>query len=98
MSVLGSPDTLVDFVVFYLLLAMCWVLGAYVRQRRTDEAGRRRLAAAAERARIARELHDVVTHHVTAMVIQADATQFQPNRQTASSPRSRRSARPAGGP
>ena len=37
-SVLGSPDTLVDFVVFYLLLAMCWVLGAYVRQRRIDEA------------------------------------------------------------
>ena len=77
---LGSPDRLTDFLIFYLLLAACWVLGAFVRQRRVEEAERRRLAAAtataAERARIARELHDVVTHHVTAMVVQAGATGY----------------------
>ncbi len=78
--VLGSPDGVADFLIFYLLLVACWVLGAFVRQRRAEDAIRRRLAAAdataAERARIARELHDVVTHHVTAMVVQSDATQF----------------------
>ncbi|MFF2008576.1 sensor histidine kinase [Streptomyces sp. NPDC058195] len=77
---LGSPQSIPDYLAFCLVLAGVWLVGSTVRTRRTEEAKRRRLAAematAAERARIARELHDVVTHHVTAMVVQADAAQF----------------------
>jgi signal transduction histidine kinase len=80
LNCLGSPNSLPDYLAFWLAPAAAWLVGSTVRTRRTEEAQGRRLAAevatAAERARIARELHDVVTHHVTAMVVQADAAQF----------------------
>jgi signal transduction histidine kinase len=79
---LGSPNGLADFLTFFLLVSLCWVIGSYVRRHRAGEETRRRLAedgaAAAERTRIARELHDVVTHHVTAIVVQADVAQMVP--------------------
>ena len=75
----GSPDHLVDFVSFALVLVLCWGAGSWMRWRAAAETERSRREAAAavvdERVRLARELHDVVTHHVTAMVVQADATQ-----------------------
>jgi signal transduction histidine kinase len=67
-----------------------WVLGDSMRYRRgyyaalEDRAARleaerdaqAKVAAAAERARIARELHDVIAHHVSVMVVQADGAAY----------------------
>jgi hypothetical protein len=70
----------VHCAVFYLALTAFWVAGALAGRRRAEEAARRELeareATAAERSRIARELHDAVTHHVTAVIVQGDAAQF----------------------
>jgi len=77
---LHAPQRPVDYVTFYVVLLASWGAGAWVRARRFTQTERQSRAAqdaiAEERARIARELHDVVTHHVTAMVVQADAAQF----------------------
>ncbi len=77
---LGLNEEPADLVVFYLALVVAWGIGAWLRSTRATEAEHRLHVAAAtraaERTRIARELHDVVTHHVTAMVVQAEAARY----------------------
>ncbi|MFI6515496.1 sensor histidine kinase [Spirillospora sp. NPDC050679] len=77
---LGGAERPDGYVVFYLALAAAWCAGSWLRSTRFAEAEHRLRVAentrAAERTRIARELHDVVTHHVTAMVVQAEAARY----------------------
>lgn len=76
----GSPERLVDWVTFVLVLATPWFVGQLVRRRLAEQVVREALAAetAVREARVglARDLHDVVTHHVTAMVVQADSAAY----------------------
>ncbi len=65
-----------------LTLIAAWLLGAYVRTRRQLVAELRQravdsaeAAAAAERARVARELHDVLAHSLAVVVVQAEAAE-----------------------
>jgi signal transduction histidine kinase len=77
---LGAGESLPEYVTFYLAVGLAWGIGAWLRANRTAETERRHRIAeetrAAERTRIARELHDVVTHHVTAMVVQTEAARY----------------------
>ena len=76
-----------DALVTYLMFATAWLLGNGARNRRERAVELEERAAALERTRaaeadravveernrIARELHDVVAHHVSMMVVQAEA-------------------------
>ena len=86
-GVAGGGDEPIFVVAMYAVFAAAWALGDNLRTRRAylaelearaerlereqEETARR--AVAEEQARIARELHDVISHNVSVMVVQAAA-------------------------
>ena len=65
-----------------MVIVAAWLLGAYVRTRRQlvvelrqRAADSAEAAAVAERARVARELHDVLAHSLGVVVVQAEAAE-----------------------
>jgi len=79
---LDSPTVFMrtdDLISIYVQFTIAWVLGTTVRGWRLrvvaleDRAARSEQVLAAERARLARELHDVVSHSLSVMLVQAGA-------------------------
>ena len=81
----GADDAFKTFVAFAGLTIAAAGLGTSVRQRQRYQASLEERAAAAERARIAREMHDIVAHNLCVMIALADGAAFAAERAPAQS-------------
>jgi signal transduction histidine kinase len=67
--------TIVDYTILTFFVVGAWVAGYAIRRRALQVHEGAREAVAAERARIARELHDIVAHSVSIIALQAGAAE-----------------------
>ena len=102
-AVRPSRAAIEDSLGMFVLLALVWTAASAVRARQERitqlETERDREAAAAvtaERARIARELHDIVAHAVSVMVVQIGASRHTMRTDAAVAERSMQLAEAAG--
>jgi signal transduction histidine kinase len=88
-GVVGDQWAIAFFAAFF---AAAWLIGAWIRSRReaaraasraADLERRTAEALAEERARVARELHDIVSHNLSVVVLQASGARAQPERDPA---------------
>ena len=87
-AVRTDDPTITDLTAPALMFAGAWAVGRSQLTRRRRSAQLERAAVAEERRRLARELHDIVAHRVSTIVIQAES-----GRATVERARARRRAR-----